>query len=76
MKITGTSTYMKVEMDDGKIVKFQGEFLVNGFVAYKNTAKNWEPPNENIAFTQEDLQNVMDAVIENNKTTKFQVEFD
>lgn len=36
MKITGTSSYIEVELD-GKIVKIEGEILVGGFVAYKDT---------------------------------------
>lgn len=76
MKVTGTSSEMKVEMDDGKVVVFEGELLVNGFWADKKTAKKWEPPNESIPFTETDLQKVINAVKEKNKTTKFQVEFD
>ena len=46
MKITGTMSYIKVEIE-GKIVKIQGEMIVGGFVAFKNTIKNWEPPYDN-----------------------------
>jgi hypothetical protein len=35
MKITGTSSYIKVEID-GKVAKIQGKMIVNGFVALKD----------------------------------------
>lgn len=45
MKITGTRSYIKVEIE-GKVIKIEGELLVGGFVAYKDTIKKWEPPYE------------------------------
>ena len=43
MKITGTMSYIKVEIN-GKTVKIEGEKGIGGFIAYKNTIRNWEPP--------------------------------
>ena len=43
MKITGTMSYIKVEIDE-KVVKIDGEMIVGGFVAFKNTIKKWESP--------------------------------
>jgi hypothetical protein len=36
MKIKGTSSYIKVEIDN-KIVKIQGEMFVGGFLAYSDS---------------------------------------
>lgn len=47
MKITGTSSYIEVEMDN-KTVKIQGEMIVNSFAAYSDTIVHWEPPYEHI----------------------------
>ncbi len=41
MKITGTSSYVKIEYD-GKIVKASGELIVGGFVALRNSMTAWE----------------------------------
>ena len=46
MKITGTMSYIKVEIE-GKTVKIEGEKVIGGVIAFKNTIKNWEPPYEN-----------------------------
>ena len=40
MKITGTRSYMRVQMDDGRIVKIDGELVVGGFVAESESIKN------------------------------------
>lgn len=44
MKVTGTNSYMRVEMDDGRIVKVEGELVVGGFAAYSDSIKTWEKP--------------------------------
>lgn len=44
MKITGTRSYMRVQMDDGRIVKIDGELVVGGFVAESESIKKWEQP--------------------------------
>lgn len=43
VKITGTRSYIKVQMD-GKVVKIPGEMIVGGFVAYKQGITEWEEP--------------------------------
>ena len=47
MKITGTSSYIKVEIDN-KMVKIKGEMIVGGFLAYSDSIKNWESPHDNL----------------------------
>lgn len=44
MEITGTRSYMRVHMDDGRIVKVNGELVIGGFVAESNSIKTWEKP--------------------------------
>ena len=35
---------MRVHMDDGRIVKIDGELVVGGFVAESQSIKEWERP--------------------------------
>ena len=48
-KITGTNTYIDVELDD-RTVRILGEMIVGGFVCYKSSMKNWLVPEKNIHF--------------------------
>jgi len=75
MKITGTSSYIKVEFDN-KIVKIQGEMMVNGFLAYSDTIKNWEPPFEHIIIDKVTKTKLIKAIIDETKDSKFKIEFE
>lgn len=75
MKITGTSSYIKVETDN-KVVKIQGEMIVNGFVAYSDTIRNWEPPYENILIDGVTKTRLIKAITDETKDSKFKIEFD
>lgn len=61
MKIKGTSSYILVEID-GKTVKIQGEMIINGFVAYADTIKHWESPNENESIDEQTKQRIVEEV--------------
>ncbi len=75
MKITGTSSYIKAEID-GKVVKIEGEMLVGGFLAYSDTIKNWEKPYENIAIDATTKSKIINAIIEETKNSNFKIEFE
>jgi len=73
MKITGTSSFIEVNMENGFIAKIQGEMLVNGFVAYIDTLKYWEYPNNQKIITKEE-KNIIKTGIENkNKQSIFKI---
>ncbi len=76
MKVTGTRSNMKVELDDGKIAIFTGELVLDGFWADKNSVSKWESPYEDIPFTEKDLINIMYLIEEKNKISKLKVWFD
>lgn len=59
MKISGTSSYLLIEVND-RVAKFQGEMLVNGFAAYIDSLKNWEPPFENEPIDDAARQRIID----------------
>lgn len=75
MKITGKSNYVKIEYN-GKTVKADGEMVVEGFVAYKNTMKSWEPPHETDPFTEDDKAELITAVDDYCKDKEFRVFFE
>ena len=60
MKITGTNSYIKVELD-GKIYKIDGEMIVGGFVAYKDTMVLIEK-DEEIAVDEESKLEIIQKV--------------
>ena len=62
MNITGTMSYIKVEIE-GKTVKIEGEKVIGGFIAFKNTIKNWEPPYENEIIDEKLKQEIIQKVI-------------
>lgn len=67
MKITGTRSYIKVEIE-GKVVEIKGELLVGSFIAYKDTIKNWNPPYESEEIDDAMKQKIIEMVV--NKTKK------
>jgi Immunity protein 74 len=75
MKITGTSSYIKVEIDS-KTVKIQGEMLIGGFLAYSDTIKNWEPPYENVMIDDVTKAKIIKEVIDETKDSNFKIEFE
>jgi hypothetical protein len=75
MKITGTSSYIKVEVDH-KTLKIQGELIVGGFLAYSDTISHWEPPYNNILIDENTKKLIIQSVINNTKSSKFKVVFD
>lgn len=75
LNITGTSSYIKIEYNN-KIVKAQGEMIVGGFIAYKNTMVSWEPPHQNEKFNQEIRDTIINKVINYCKGKEFKVIFE
>lgn len=75
MKITGTMSYIKVEID-GKIVKIEGEKVIGGFIAFKNTIKNWEPPYENEIIDEKLKQEIIQKVCDKTKNSHLVITFE
>lgn len=63
MKITGSMNYVKFDLENGYVIKAEGEMLVGRqFVVYKNTMKAWEEPHENEEVTQSQIENIIQEV--------------
>ena len=74
MKITGTNSYIKVEIDK-KIVKIEGEMIVGGFVAFKDTIKQWEVP-EGEKIDSATKQYIIESVINETKDSHMKIIFE
>ena len=75
MNITGTMSYIKVEIE-GKTVKIQGEKVIGGFIAFKNTIKNWEPPYENEIIDEKLKQEIIQKVSDKTKNSHLVITFE
>mgnify|MGYP002544409252 CR=1 FL=1 len=75
MNITGTSSYIKAEID-GKVVKIAGEMLVGGFVAYKDSIKNWEPPFEKERISESVRQDIIKKITQETKDSHMVITFE
>jgi len=74
MKITGTTSYIRAEYE-GKIVRFDGEMLVNGFFAYPDTIR-WEPPFDSTIVNNEDRNKIIKAIIQETENKDFKIFFE
>lgn len=75
MKITGTMSYIKVEIN-GKTVKIEGEKVIGGFIAFKNTIRNWEPPYENEVIDENLKEEIMKRVTNETKNSHLVITFE
>ena len=75
MNITGTMSYIKVEIE-GKTVKIEGEKVIGGFIAFKNTIKNWEPPYENEIIDEKLKQEIIQKVSDKTKNSHLEITFE
>lgn len=69
MKITGTSSYVDVECDDGRVARFEEELLLNGFLAYRETGR-WLPAEQGRPLTVEERDSVIGAALAYLKSRK------
>ncbi|MBQ8044656.1 MAG: hypothetical protein IJ272_11040 [Clostridia bacterium] len=64
MKISGTRGNIWFDLENGYIMKAQGELLMDGkFVVYTDTMKSWETPYDKEMVTQEQVNNVIKEAI-------------
>ncbi|MDE6662793.1 MAG: hypothetical protein K2K46_05535 [Lachnospiraceae bacterium] len=63
MKITGSRNYVKFDLENGYVVKAEGELLVDRkFVVYKSSMKFWEPPHEKEELSSSQLAQIINEV--------------
>ena len=77
MKITGSMNYVKFDLENGYVIKAEGEMLIGRqFVAYKNTMKAWEEPHQNEEVTQNQIENIIQEVKNNMNEKTVQIIFE
>ena len=63
MKITGSSSYVKFDFENGYSIMAQGEKLrEQEFLVYLKTMKTWESPHENEELTTANIQEIIQSV--------------
>ena len=66
MKITDSSNYIKFDLENGYVIKAEGEMLVERqFVVYKDTMKGWEAPHENEVVLESQIEDIIQEVKSN-----------
>ena len=76
MKITGTRSTITFDLENGFLIKAQGELLINKkFVVYKDSMTQWEPPHENLPITQREIENIINTAkkMESNQTIQLRL---
>ncbi|PJI09063.1 MULTISPECIES: Imm74 family immunity protein [Clostridium] len=74
VKITGTRSYIKVEMN-GKTVKIPGEMIIGGFVAVKKAIKEWEKPAKEV-IDEETKEKLIREVVSKTKDSYMVITFE
>ena len=63
MKITGTRSSVKFDLEDGYVIIARGELLTGKrFVVYKNSMTKWEPPHSEETVTKEQMDKIIETV--------------
>lgn len=63
MKITGSKNYVKFDLENGYVMKAEGEMLIGKkFVVYKDTMKFWEAPHDKEQVLKEQIDNIIQDV--------------
>lgn len=75
MKITGTSSYIKIEIEN-KLLIIKGERLINGFLAYSDTLLKYEPPFDKEIIGTSEKRELMNKISIEGKKNNFIIEFD
>ena len=77
MKITGSMNYVKFDLENGYVVRAEGEMLVGKkFVAYRDTMKFWEPPHEQKECLEEQIECIIQEVKRNMNENTVQIDFE
>lgn len=77
MKITGSSSHVKFDLENGYVVKAEREMLVGGqFVVFKDSMKNWELPHEDEKLSEAEVQEIIQQVKQNINENTIQISFE
>ena len=74
IRIKGTRNYIDVYIEN-KVVRIHGEIIVGGFVAFKDTIRNWHVP-EGVPITEKEKEEIIVKVIEKTQGSHFIITFE
>lgn len=69
-RIKGTRDWMEVHLEDGRVARMLGELLVNGFVAFTKTLREWK---DGKPITEEEKKELIEAIKEHQKVSKVKI---
>lgn len=76
MKITGTRSYITVEIDEKKI-KIKGELTATPiFYAEVSSITNWEPPHDHIPISESEKNELIKRIVNESKDLNIPIVFD
>lgn len=77
MKITGTRSSVKFDLEDGYVIKAKGELLTGKrFVVYKNSMTKWEPPHREETVTKKQIDKIIETVKRMEQSDTVQIFFE
>lgn len=74
MKITGTRSYVMLDID-GRKIKAEGEMIVGGFIAEMKTMKKFEPPYESEPLTDAARKIYIDEAVRKTQGSHMVIKF-
>ena len=76
MKITGTRSTITFDLENGFLLKAQGELLIDKkFVVYIDSMTHWEHPHENIPITPREIDNIINTAKKMESGQTIQLDF-
>ncbi|MBB5335428.1 Imm74 family immunity protein [Pectinatus brassicae] len=75
MKIVGTKSYIKVEIEGKKLI-IKGELLQGGFIAYRASIKNWEAPYESEVINDIEKEKIIASIINQTSNSHLIITFE
>ncbi|HEM3867888.1 TPA: hypothetical protein U1V35_001107 [Streptococcus suis] len=76
MKISGTKSSITFDLENGHILRAEGELLVGKkFVVYIDSMTHWEPPFEKDLVSLQDVENIIAIVKSMESENTVHIEF-
>lgn len=76
MNITGTSSYIRVKLENDHEIIINGELVVGGFIALKSSIKSWEPPYDHEIISEDDKKSLMKRIENKTKGSHMVISFE
>lgn len=69
-KITGNRDRMDVHLEDGRVARIIGEMVVDGFVAFTSSIRNWQ---DGKPISDDEKKELIEAIEDNQKVSKIKI---